>query len=197
MRCPGLHMAPQSGVPLKYIKCITFSQRAGWGPSHSLSPPVPLSFSVTSLLPLLILHWGGQAWLLPVTAEVGEVLRCQGAAGLTEAWHPSALSGGKSAVPPGEGLRVSLVRNPKLRKEFSFFNEAGGCTEMGRPCPYVCTRGCRMPGAHWDRLLCQVGCPALGSCPDRDHLYLLVNLGLEDRKILLLKQGNSRMRNRV
>lgn len=44
---PGLHMAPQSGVPLEYIKCITFSQRAGWGPSHSIWPPVLLSFSVT------------------------------------------------------------------------------------------------------------------------------------------------------
>lgn len=47
MQYPGLHMAPQSGVPLEYIKCITFSQRAGWGPSHSIWPPVPLSFSVT------------------------------------------------------------------------------------------------------------------------------------------------------
>lgn len=47
MQDPGLHMAPQSGVPLEYIKCITFSQRAGWGPSCSIWPPVPFSFSAT------------------------------------------------------------------------------------------------------------------------------------------------------
>lgn len=135
MRYPGLHMAPQPGVPLEHIKCITFSQRAGRGPSHPISPPVPLPFSVTSLLPLLTLHYGWQAWLLPVTAEVGKVLRYQGTARLTNAWHPPALSGGKSAVPPGEGLRYHWFRIQSSVRSFHSLKSHQAAQRWGKPSP--------------------------------------------------------------
>lgn len=189
-------MAPQSGVPLECIKCITSSQRAGRGPSHPISPPVPLSFSVTSLLPLLTLHYGWQAWLLPVTAEVGEVLRYQGTAGLTNAWHPSALSGGKSAVPPGEGLRYRWFRTQRSVRSFHSFKSHQAAQRWGKPAHSCVGRVAGSPGSGTFGRAKQGALP-LAHVQNGNILHLLMNLCLEDRKILLLKQGNSTMRNRV
>lgn len=39
------------------------------------------------------------------------------------------------SCPSGRGSEVSLVQNPTLSKEFSFFQEPPGCTEMGEAQP--------------------------------------------------------------
>lgn len=105
-------MVHQSGVTLQYIKCTTFSQKAGWGPSHSISPPVPLSFSVTKPPSSLDIALG---LALASYNRGGGGVEIEGTAGLTNTWHLFALSGKKSAVPLGEGLSMSLVQNPKLK----------------------------------------------------------------------------------
>lgn len=124
-RCPGLHMAPRSGVPLECIQCTTFSQRAGWGPSHSLWPPVPLSFSATK----------PPSCLCTVTVEVGGGVEesaggqlDQGTAGL------SSKTGEKSAGPWERFWGCHWFRS-HAREGDSSFGEPGGRTRWGRPRP--------------------------------------------------------------
>ena len=202
MQNPGLHMAPQSGVPLEYIKCITFSQRAGWGPSHSIWPPGPLSLSVTKTPSSLSTTPVPASSALPVRVEVGEALRYLGITSLSQGQHPSDLSKTRdgSAVLLGEGLRESLAQNSKVSKKCSFFKDPWGCTKKGEAWPtniWAGFLGFWVPQAHWNCLQCKAGSSTLGSHSDRNILHLIGNTCLEDRKIFLLKHSNSGMTNWV
>lgn len=136
MQYPGLHMAPQSGVPLEYIKCITFSQRAGWGPSHSIWPPVPLSFSVTKTPSSLHTAPGLASSALTSHSRWGGWY--QGTISLIKAALPSpcSLRLERSQLTLWERIWESLwFRVPKVSKEYSFFEEPWGWAKMGKARP--------------------------------------------------------------